>query len=154
MYRPPISDVPTSRNLLDVETVIRGLTQDFCTAFNTGNYDQVGRLYTADAVFMIPHREPYQGLNGIERALRRLGEMGYQGLRLETTRVDYSTDMAVEMGRYTVAIDQGGIATMDSGRFVRAWRRLGAWLIICDSWNSSVPMAGGNLNIGAETKVA
>ena len=154
MYRPPINNIPASRNLLDVETVIRGLTQDFCTAFNTGIYDQVGRLYTADAVFMIPHREPYQGLNGIERALRRLGEMGYQGLRLETTRVDYSTDMAIEMGRYTVSIDQGDIATIDSGRFVRAWRRLGAWLIICDSWNSSVPMADGKLNIDGEAKVA
>ena len=154
MYRPPIDNVPTSRTLLDPETVIRGLTQDFCTAFNTGNYDQVGRLYTADAVFMIPHREPFQGLSGIERALRGLGDLGYQGLRLETTRVDYSTDMAVEMGRYTIFIDQGGTTTFDSGRFVRAWRRLGAWLIICDSWNSSLPMADRKQDIGGGTKVA
>src|SRR5689334_16549168 len=115
MYRPPIGNDPTSRTLLDVETMIRGLTQDFSTAFNTGNYDQVGRLYASDAVLIISHREPFQGLSGIERALRGLGDLGYQNLRFETTRVDYSIDMAVEMGRYTVSIDQGGSAATDSG---------------------------------------
>jgi len=154
MYRPPISDVPTSRTLLDAETIIRGLTQDFCTAFNTGNYDQAGLLYTSDATFMVSHREPFQGLGGIERAMRALGDLGYQNLRLDTTRVDYSIDMAIEIGRYTVSINQGGTVASDAGKFVRAWRRLGAWLIICDSWNSSLPIADRNLDVGAGTRVA
>ena len=154
MYRPPISNVPAPRTLLDVETLVRGLTQDFSTAFNTGNYDHVGRLYASDAVFIISHHEPFHGLSGIERGLRGLGEMGYQKLRFETTRVDYSIDMAIEMGRYTISIEQGGTATIDSGRFVRAWRRLGAWSIICDSWNSGLPMEDRKQDIGVGTKVA
>jgi len=137
-----------------VESTIRGLTQDFCTAFNTGNYDQVARLYASDGVFMVSHRELSQGSQGIERALRELGELGYQNLRFETTRVDYSVDMAIEIGRYTVSIDLRNAALTDGGRFMRAWRRLGAWLIVGDSWNSSLPMGDKKVDLGGATMVA
>jgi uncharacterized protein (TIGR02246 family) len=155
MYRPPNSGVPVSKSLLDVESTIRELTQDFCTAFNTGNYDQAARLYASDGVFMVSHRESFQGPKGIERALRELGELGYQNLRFETTRVDYSVDMAVEIGRYTVSIALGNTVVTDAGKFMRAWRRLGAWLIIGDSWNSSsLPVGEKKAELGGGTKVA
>jgi len=154
MYRPPASSVSGSVPRPDVESTIRGLTQDFCTAFNTGNYDQVARLYASDGVFMVSHRELSQGSQGIERALRELGELGYQNLRFETTRVDYSVDMAIEIGRYTVSIDLRNAALTDGGRFMRAWRRLGAWLIVGDSWNSSLPMGDKKVDLGGATMVA
>jgi uncharacterized protein (TIGR02246 family) len=154
MYRPPVSSVSGSLPRPDVESTIRGLTQDFCTAFNTGNYDQVARLYASDGVFMVSHRELCQGAQGIERALRELGELGYQDLRFETTRVDYSADMAIEIGHYTVSIDLRNTVLSDEGKFMRAWRRLGAWLIIGDSWNSSLPMGERKVEPGGGTKVA
>ena len=154
MYRPPISNVAAPKILLDVESTIRGLTQDFCTAFNTGNYDEAARLYASDGVFMVSHREPFQGPKGIERALREFGELGYQDLRFETTRVDYSSDMALEIGRYTLSIDRGTTVVTDAGRFMRSWRRLGAWLIIGDSWNSSLPTGDRRVDVGGGTKVA
>src|SRR5579864_9178525 len=70
MYRPPSSGVPGSNPRLDVESTIRGLTQDFCMAFNTGNYDQAAALFASDGVLMLSHREPAQGPKGIERLLR------------------------------------------------------------------------------------
>jgi len=46
----------------------------------------------------------------------------------------------VEIGRYNVAIRQSdGTIQADRGKYVRAWRRLGAWLIIADSWSSNLP---------------
>jgi len=153
MYRPPSSSVPASK-ILDVESTIRGLTQDFCTAFNTGNYDEAARLYSPDGVFMVSHREPFQGPKGIERALREFGELGYQNLRFETARVDYSTDMAIEIGRYSISMDRGNTVVTDTGRFMRAWRRLGAWLIIGDSWNSTLPMGERRVDVGGGTRVA
>jgi uncharacterized protein (TIGR02246 family) len=154
MYRPPSGSVAASKPLLDVESTIRELSQDFCTAFNTGNYDQAARLYTSDGVFMVSHRESLQGPKGIERALREFGELGYQNLRFETTRVDYSADMAIEIGRYTVSINLGNTVVTDGGKFMRAWRRLGAWLIIADSWNSDLPMGDKKVDLGGGTKVA
>jgi uncharacterized protein (TIGR02246 family) len=152
MYRPPSSSGVNPP--LDVESTIRGLTQDFCTAFNTGNYDQVAALFASDGVLMLSHRESSQGLKGIERALRQYGDSGYQNLRFETTRVDYSGDMAIEMGRYTVSFDPGNRAVGDSGKFLRAWRRLGAWRIAGDAWTSCVPIASHEIKLGEDAKVA
>jgi len=140
--------------LLDVESTIRGLTQDFCTAFNTGNYDQAAALFASDGVLMLSHHESSQGAKGIERVLREYGDSGYQNLRFETTRVDYSGDMAIEMGRYTVSIELGNTTVADAGKFLRAWHRLGAWRIVGDSWSSSVPVVGQEIKFGGDAKVA
>jgi uncharacterized protein (TIGR02246 family) len=141
MYRPFASSVPDSRPFLDVESTIRGLSQDYSTAFNTGNYDQVANLFSSDGLFMTPQREPAHGPKAIERLLRQYGESGYQDLRLETVRVDYSTDMAVEMGHYTIVIRQeNGVTVADQGTFMHAWRRFGAWLMIGACWSSSLPL--------------
>jgi uncharacterized protein (TIGR02246 family) len=152
MYRPHNSN--GFNPPLDVESTIRGLTQDFCTAFNTGNYDQVAALFASDGVLMLSHRESSQGTKAIERALRQYGDSGYQNLRFDTTRVDYSGDMAIEMGRYTVSLGAGDRAVGDAGRFLRAWRRLGAWRIVGDSWSSSVPFASHEIKLGESAKVA
>lgn len=133
----------------DVESTIRGLTQDFCTGFNTGNYDQVAALFAPDALLMAPNREAAQGPKAIERVLRELGDSGYQDLRFTTTRVDYSGDMAFEAGRYTVNIQLKDKNLVDGGNFIRVWRRLGAWLIVADSRNSNLPNGGEGIRFGA-----
>src|SRR5215471_6823333 len=138
MYRNATS-VPDS-GYRDVESTIRGLTQDYCMAFNTGNYDQAASLYMNDGSLMPPDREAAQRLKSIERALRELGDQGYQDLRLETTRVDFSEDMAFEIGRYAISIrHENGTMSSDRGKFVHAWRRLGTWGMIADCWSSSLP---------------
>jgi len=74
--------------------------------------------------------------------LGEYGERGYQDLRLETLRADHSGDLAVEVGRYTVAIHHAdGTTSADRGKFLHAWRRLGAWLLVADSWSSNLPRA-------------
>jgi hypothetical protein len=48
--------------------------------------------------------------------------------------------MAIEIGRYTIAIRrQNGTTVADRGKFIHAWRRLGAWLLLADSWSSNLP---------------
>lgn len=139
-YRPSGSSVSNSSPFVDVESTIRGLSQDFCTAFNTGNYDQAAALFTADGLLMPPQREGAQGPQAVERVLRQYGESGYEDLRRETSHVEYSGDLAVEIGRYTMAIRQeNGTTVADRGKFMTAWRRLGVWLIVADSWNSNLP---------------
>ena len=151
MYRPPLSSV---NPLHDAESTIRGLTQDFCTAFNTGNYDQAAALFSSDGVLMLSNRESSEGAKAIERMLRQYGDSGYQNLRFETTRVEYSGDIAIEIGRYKVCRQLGNATIADIGRFLRAWRRLGVWRIIGDSWNSSSPAVDQEIKFGGGTKVA
>lgn len=139
MHQSAVSSVPGAGSWMDVQSTIRGLTQDFATAFNTANYDQAAALFASDAYFLSPHREAVQGQKPIELMLREYGETGFQNLRLETIRVDYSGDMAVEVGRYTIAIQQAnGTTVADRGKFVQTWRRLGAWLMTVDCWSSEL----------------
>ncbi|HXZ30649.1 MAG TPA: nuclear transport factor 2 family protein [Terriglobales bacterium] len=140
MYRAVSFGASNSGSTQNAESTIRGLTQDFCTAFNTGNYDQAAALFRHDAQFMPPHREPSQGAKAIERVLREFGDGGYEDLRLETTSVDSSGDIAVETGRYSITIRRGTATMADKGKYLRSWRRLGAWLITADCWSSNIPL--------------
>lgn len=142
MFRPLSGSAPSVNSWLDVQSALRGLTQDFATAFNTGNYDQAAALFSSDGFLMPPQREAVQGQKAIEMMLRGLGEAGYQNLRLETTRVEESGDIAVEIGYYTVALEQlNGTTVVDRGKFVQTWRRLGVWRMAARCWNSDVPAA-------------
>jgi uncharacterized protein (TIGR02246 family) len=141
MYRPYSSSLADSRPFLDVQSLIRNLAQDFVTSFNTGNYDQVAALFAPDGAFMAPHHDPAYGPKAVERLLRQFGEGGYEDLRLETIRVEASGDLAMEIGRYTIAIRQpDGTILADRGKYVKSWRRLGAWLIVADCWNTNLPL--------------
>jgi uncharacterized protein (TIGR02246 family) len=142
MYRSYSNSLADSHSPMDVQSLIRNLAQDFVTAFNTGNYDQAAALFAPDGALMAPHYDLAYGPKAVERLLRQLGDAGYQDLRLETIRVEFSADMAVEIGRYNVAIRQpDGTIQADRGKYVRAWRRLGAWLIVADSWSTNLPLA-------------
>jgi len=142
MYRPYSSPIGESASSMDVFSTIRGLTQDFSMNFNTGNYDQVAGLFASDGIFMAPHNESIVGPKPIERKLREFGETGYQDLRLETIRVDSSGDMAMEIGRYSVSVVSENSSTKaDRGKYVKVWRRLGAWRIVADCLSSNLPAA-------------
>jgi len=138
MYRPYTSTSADLRPLRDVEFQLRNLTQDFATSFNTGNYDQAAGLFASDGVLMAPYHEGAYGQKPVERLLRQLGEAGYSDLRLETTRVDHSGDMAMELGSFSVVIRKAeGTMISERGKYVRVWRRLGAWLLVADCWSGS-----------------
>lgn len=143
MYRPYSSTQADSRPFRDVESQLRDLTQDFAMSFNTGNYDQASAFYAADGVLMAPQREPAYGPKPVERLLRQMGEAGYSDLRLETTRVDHSGDMAMELGRFTVIVRQAdGTMAPERGKYVKVWKRLGAWLIMAECWSRTALAAG------------
>jgi len=136
MYQQHIRPRAGDRPLQDVESQLRDQTQDFATSFNTGNYDLAARLFASDGVLMAPQYEGAYGQKHVERLLRELGEAGYSDLRMETTRVDHSGDMAMELGRFSLVVRKAdGTMIPARGKYVRVWRRLGAWLLMGDCWN-------------------
>jgi uncharacterized protein (TIGR02246 family) len=136
MYRPYSNPQADLRPTRDVESQLRNLTQDFATSFNTGNYDQAAGLFAPDGVLMASHDEAAYGPKQVERVLRQMGEAGYGDLRLETTRVDHSGDMAMELGHFTMMVRLAdGTISPERGKYVKVWRRLGAWLLMADCWS-------------------
>jgi len=142
MYGSHSSSLADSRPFQNVESQLRGLTQDFAMSFNTGNYDQAAALFASDGVLMAPNQEAAYGQKPVERLLRQMGEAGYSDLRLETTREDYSGDMAMELGRFSVVVRlANGTPVSERGRYVKVWKRLGGWLILADRWNRTPQVA-------------
>ncbi len=136
MYRPYTGSQADFRPFVDVQSQLRELTQDFATSFNTGNYDHAASLFASDGVLMAPQDEGAYGQKSVERLLRQMGEAGYSDLRVETTRVDHSGDMAMEIGRFSVVVRKAdGSLVPERGKYVKVWRRLGAWLILADCWS-------------------
>jgi uncharacterized protein (TIGR02246 family) len=145
MYGPYSSARSDVRPFRDAETQIRDLTQDFATAFNTGNYDQAAGMFASDGVLMVPGHEAVYGREPVERLLRQLGEAEYGGLRLETTRVEHSGEMAMEIGQfYAMAPRADGTTAADRGKYVKVWRRLGIWQIVADCWSRTQQAASGH----------
>jgi ketosteroid isomerase-like protein len=90
---------------------------------------------------MAPHYEGAHGQKAVERLLRQLGEAGYGNLRMETARVEYSGDMAMEVGRFSVVVRKAdGTTVPERGKYVKVWRRLGAWRLMAECW-SRTPQA-------------
>src|SRR5271165_709731 len=142
MYRPYSNTPADLRSLRDVESQLRDSTQDFATSFNTGNYDQAAALFAHDGVLIAPRVESAHGQKAVERLLRQLGEAGYSDLRLETTRIDHSGDMAMELGRFTAVLRLAdGKMIPEHGKYVKVWRRLGAWLLVADCWSRTMAAA-------------
>lgn len=138
MYGAYSNSLADSRPFRDVPSQLRDLTQDFATSFNTGNYDQVASLFASDGVLMTPQVEGVYGPKQIEKLLRQMGEHGYADLRMETLRVDHSGDMAMEIGRFSVVSHNAdGTLTPERGKYVKVWRRLGAWLITAECWSGT-----------------
>ena len=143
MYRQYLGSVPDWN--ADLDTRIRELTQDLCTAFNTANYDHVAALFAPDAVFMPPGHKPVQGSKAIEQKFRDYGEKGCHDLRLETTRVESSGDMTMEIGSYNYVMrGPDGTPAKEEGKYLKVWRRLGTWRIVADCWSSNVPRERDN----------
>src|SRR5215472_11374196 len=136
MYRPYTTAQADLRPLRDVESQLRDQTQDFAMSFNTGNYDHAARMFASDGVLMASSYETAYGQRSVERLLGDMGEAGYSDLRLETTRIDYSGDMAMELGRFSAITRKAdGTRIPERGKYVKVWRRLGAWLIVADCWS-------------------
>lgn len=143
MYRPYPGSQADMRPFRDVESLLRDLTQDFATSFNIGNYDQAASMFTADGVFMAPVYESAYGQKTVERLLRQLGDAGYRDLRMETTRIDHSGDMAMELGRFSITLHKAdGTVVPERGKYVKVWKRLGAWLIMADCWSRTAQAIG------------
>ena len=143
MYRSYSNFPADTRPLRDVDSLLRELTQDFAMAFNTGNYDQAAGMFSLDGTLMAPHYEGASGQKPIEHLLRRLGESGYSDLRLETMRVDHSGDMAMELGRFSMVLRKpDGTKIPDRGKYVRVWRRVGAWQLAADCWSRTALAVG------------
>lgn len=108
-------------------------------------WDSVAALYTSDAI-MMPQGAPMQrGANAIRDGFVQMGEQGgVSNIRIETSEVEASGDLAYEIGQYT--LEGRGGEQVDRGKYLIVWKREGDnWKIYRDIFNSDSMLLGSGL---------
>lgn len=118
-------------------TEITAANRCFMDAFKQNNATAVAACYTMEAQLLVPHMAPVCGRAAIEAVFRAMGGHGHT-LEPETQELEGHGDTAIETGCYTRK-DAGG-ATLDSGKYVLIWKRVGGvWQMHRDMVSTNLP---------------
>jgi uncharacterized protein (TIGR02246 family) len=110
------------------------------SAFRAADANGVASCYTSDAQLLPANSEPVSGTSAIASFWRGVMGMGIAQVKLDTVEVESQGDLAVEVGRYTLAGADGG--ALDNGKYVVVWHReRGAWKLHRDIWTTNRPAA-------------
>ena len=143
--QPEDAAVATTNDVASVRAEIDRSNQRMSDLVSRAAWDSIGTLYTSDAMVLAPNAPALEG-DSI-KAFWRTGEaMGIKSLRLETTDVEVSGDLAVETGTYELGMQPaGGAAATDRGKYLVVWKRQddGTWKIHRDIFNTSMPAPQG-----------
>ena len=128
----------------DDAATIRAGTETWVKLFNAGDAKAAVSLYAEDAVVMPPGAPLARGHAAIRQLLQKEiagAKAGGVAFALGTeNEVGVSGDLAWHSGTYLVKNKAG--ATVDTGKYLEAWRKAGGkWRIIRDIWNSDGPPA-------------
>lgn len=128
----------------EVREVIERAVQSFIEAFRRGDAEAVAALYAEDARLLPPNHPKVQGKEAIRQFWQGAMDMGVKDASLQIEEVEPQGDTAYEIGRYTLAIEQGnGERISDAGKYVVIWKRGGGgWRIAVDIFNSDTPAPG------------
>jgi uncharacterized protein (TIGR02246 family) len=104
-------------------------------------------LVAPDAVFVPPNMAPATGQDGVRGWCEStFSEVKTTGVAVSNREVVVAGDWAIEHGTYDWGVEPagGGAEMRDQGSFVAIWRRQadGAWKVVRDIWNSSLPLPG------------
>jgi len=123
-----------------VQEAIQQVNRTFSERLSREDAAGVARCYTQDAILMPPNQDPMHGRNNIEGFWRGIVTAGVKSVRLESQNVEQYGEVIVEIGRFTVFIENNQVA--DEGKYVVLWKQEnGEWKLFRDIWNSSRPIA-------------
>ena len=111
-------------------------------AFNRGEIEGFIRAYSDEVWVFPPNAEPFQGRDAALQFFSRMHGGGARNIRLTTTGLDRSGELAYETGTYIIEVPgAGGAMNRDFGKYVHVWKRSGpngAWEIHFSMWNSNL----------------
>lgn len=121
------------------------LRDDFMAAFNAGDADKIGELYSEDAVAMGGDRPTLQGRAAIVENNKQMFTQFSTKIAITPLQTKTSGDLAYDQGTYTMEMTPkapGGKPAMEEGRYVVVLHREGTvWKVIADIDNKNPPPA-------------
>ncbi len=127
------------------EREIRTQRGEFVAAMNARDPQKVFALAAPDLVLYAEGQKAVAGLENFRAMFQRMLESGMTWeLRMETTRVESSGTLAIELGRYWKTMRRpDGSSRASEGRYVDVWKRQpdGRWLLIVHAPSDDPPPA-------------
>jgi uncharacterized protein (TIGR02246 family) len=126
-------------NKVNHKSSIESLNKDRMSAIEKGEMEKLETFYTEDIHFMASNAPAFFGRKNIKSYFSQLKSSGIKKMNLETTDVDVSGNLAVEIGRYKTYA--AGEKLIDEGKYIVQWKNEnGKWLIRRDIFNSDRPL--------------
>ena len=125
-------------------TAIAAARSAFMAAYNAGDAEAIGKLYTADGVSEPNHQPTLTGREAIVKGLASM--FGQVAVKVELTSDETKTtgNTGFDRGRYSAAVTPkaGGATTTVEGRYLVLFVKEadGAWRVARDIDNSPTPM--------------
>ena len=112
--------------------------ESFMSAVSNGDAAGVAAQYTDDAQLMAPNADLVTGKQEIQNAMQGFVDAGINGIILESTEIEGIGNMAFEVGKYTLSVDENII---DNGKYIVIWKKVGEdWKLHRDIFNSNIPL--------------
>ena len=125
---------------MGIEQEIRQVHAHYMNACNRQDAEAVARLYTEGARMLPPNRNILQGRAAVSDFWREVFDGGIKKVELEAVELEAGTDIAYEVGQYTLWIEPAGVNGVMTvrGKYVVIWKKQrGQWYLDVDIWNSS-----------------
>jgi uncharacterized protein (TIGR02246 family) len=141
---PAPAPAPPASNAAGDIAAINAARQAFVNAYNAGDAEAMGKLYTEDAVSEPNHQPTLVGRQAIVDSLKRMFDQVAVKVELTSEEVKTSGDAGFDRGRYKAEVTpkaEGGTPTSIEGRDYVIYTRQadGTWLAARDMDNAPGP---------------
>lgn len=118
---------------------IKRLRELWADAFNARDLETSLFFYADDAVVLPPNGIAVRGVEAIRDLLKSMFDAGHSEGKFEQSQIEYSGNMAVEVGAYTVQTHGDDGTRQDTGRYMATWRRQenGEFRITVNVWSTN-----------------
>jgi len=129
----------TVSSLDTVRDAFTSICQQFRKSIEKGDLENIGNLYTEDAKILPPNMDMLEGKDSIQAFWQGALKMGIKSYQPEILEVEYSGNLGIFVGKYTLYGD--GSQVINKGKFLTVFKNIeGKWKVYRDIFNSSIPL--------------